>query len=157
MSAGKRQAGKQSVARTKTRKKASATKAHLERKLRGAKSDARGLRYEQTVANYFINKGWSPRHRIRKYGYEYDLYAEKSEIFSTKYLVVECKGKGRVSAKDVVRFIVKVDLVGKHLPEVMLAKPPLYAYLCYSEDVDQDAAAVAKRHKPSIKLLKIKS
>ncbi len=157
MSAGKRQTSRKSVAKTTARKKVSATKAHLERKLRGAKSDARGLRYEQAVANYFISKGWSPRYRVRKYGYEYDLYAEKSEIFSTEYLVVECKGKGRVSAKDVVHFIRKVDLVRKHLPEVMLAKPPLHAYLCYSEDVDQDAAAVAKSHKPSIKLLKVKS
>lgn len=136
-------------------KKSVTIKAQLEKRLLGAKSDATGLRYEQTVANYFIRRGWSPRSRVRKYGYEYDLYAERSETFDVDYLVVECKCKGRVSAKDVVRFINKVDAVHKHLPEILFGKPPLYAYLCYTEEVDKDASAVAKSHKPSVKLLRI--
>jgi hypothetical protein len=149
-------AGKTKPKRTPALKKSAATKAQLEKKYRGAKSDATGLRYEQTVANYFIGKGWNPRHRVSKHGYEYDLYAKKSEILSgDAYLVVECKCKGRVSAKDVVRFINKVDTVYRHLPEILLNKPPLHAYLCYSEAVDEDAAAVAKSHRPSVKLLRI--
>lgn len=136
-------------------KKLTDTKAQLKKRLLGAKSDSSGLRYEQIVSNYFIKKGWSPRNRVRKYGYEYDLYAEKSEMFETEYLVVECKCKDRVSAKDVVRFINKVDLVYRHLPEILMNKPPLYAYLCYSGEVDKDASAVAKSHKPSVRLLKI--
>ena len=138
-------------------RKSTPTKAQLEKKLRGAKSDAVGLRYEQTVANYFTHRGWSLRHRLRKYGYEYDLYGEKSVDFGldTAYLVVECKCKGRVSAKDAVRFINRVDAVYRHLPEIGLEKSPLHAYFCYSEEVDKDASAVAKRNRPSIRLLKI--
>jgi len=155
MRSGKTEAKRTSIVKKTVRKKLATTKAQLEKKLLGAKSDAIGLRYEQTVANYFTRKGWSPRNRVRKYGYEYDLYAEKSEMFGTEYLVVECKCKGKVSAKDVVRFINKVDSVYKHLPEILFNKPPLYAYLCYSEEIDKDASAVAKSHKPSVKLLKI--
>ena len=155
MKSGKTKPKRTSIVKKTVLKKSAATKAQLEKRLLGAKSDSVGLRYEQTVANYFTRKGWSPRHRVRKYGYEYDLYAEKSEMFGTEYLVVECKCKGKVSAKDVVRFINRVDAVYKHLPEILFDKPPLYAYLCYSEGVDNDAAAVAKSHKPSVKLLKI--
>ena len=53
-----------------------------------------------------------------------DLYAEKSEMLDTEYLVVECKCKGKVSAKDIVRFINKVDSLYKNLPEILF-KPPL--------------------------------
>jgi len=139
----------------KVLRKASATKAQLEKKLLGAKSDSVGLRYEQTVANYFTHKGWSPRVRVRKYGYEYDLYAEKADMVSTEYLVVECKCTGKVSAKDVVRFIKKVDVLHRHLPEIFFDKPPLYVYLCYSEEIDKDASAVAKSHRPSVIPLRI--
>jgi hypothetical protein len=155
MRSGKMKLKSKSSVKKTVPKKSVATKAQLEKKLLGAKSDAVGLRYEQAVANYFIRKGWSPRHRVRKYGYEYDLYAERSEAFDVDYLVVECKCKGKVSAKDIVRFINRVDAVYKHLPEQLFGEPPLYAYLCYSEDVDKDASALAKRNKPSIKLLKI--
>jgi len=135
--------------------KSVATQVLMEKKLRGAKADAVGLRYEQTVANYFASKGWSPRNRVSKYGYEYDLYAKKSGMLIDEYLVVECKCKGKVSAKDVVHFIKKVDVLYKNLPVIILDKPPLYAYLCYSEEVDKDASDVARSHKPSVKLLKI--
>jgi len=136
-------------------RKTGATKAQLEKKLLGAKSDSVGLRYEQTVANYFTSKGWSPRIRVRKYGYEYDLYAEKADMVGIEYLVVECKCTGKVSAKDVVRFINKVDVLYKHLPEILFDKPPLYAYLCYAEEIDKDASAVAKSHRPSVRPLRI--
>lgn len=155
MKSGKTKSQSKSKVKKTVLGKSAATKAQLAKRLLGAKSDAVGLRYEQTVANYFTRKGWSPRHRVRKYGYEYDLYAERSETFDVDYLVVECKCKGKVSAKDVVRFINKVDAIYKNLPERLFDKPPLYAYLCYSEEYDKDASAVAKRNKPSIKLLKI--
>ena len=128
----------------------------LERQARGAQADAKGLRYEQTVANYFSRQGWKLEFRQRKYGYEYDIYARREEILSgPEYLVVECKDQVRVSAKDVVSFILKVDVFYKHLPEILFTKPPIYAYLCYSGEIDKDAAAVAKTHKPSIKFKKL--
>jgi len=139
----------------KVESKAGATKAQLEKRLRGVQSDSTGLRYEQKVGNYFARKGWSTRYRIKKYGYEYDLYAEKDDMVGTDYLVVECKCKARVSAKDVLRFLRKVDAVYRHLPEWGLEKPPLHAYLCYSEEIDKDASAVARSHMPSVKLIKI--
>jgi hypothetical protein len=145
-----------SVVKKAVRKKSPTTKAQLEKSLRGAKSDAKGLRYEQHVANYFMRKGWRPRHRVHKYGYEYDLYAKRSsDLEGDEYLVVECKCAGKVSAKDVVRFSNKVDAVYKHFPTVWLEKPTLYAYLCYSESVDGDASAWAKRSETSVKLLRV--
>lgn len=136
--------------------KVSTAKEPEKKKRRGIMSNVTGLLFEQRVANYFVDKGWSPKARIRKYGYEYDLYAVKSDILSTEYLVVECKCKGRVSAKDVVRFIRKVDTLYANLPE-FIYKPPLHAYLCHTDKVDPDAEAVAKSHKPSVKLLKIEA
>lgn len=157
MKSGKTKPKRKSIVKKTMPRKSVPTKAQLEKKLRGAKSDAVGLRYEQTVANYFTRRRWSLGHRVRKYGYEYDLYGEKSMDFDldTAYLVVECKCKGRVSAKDIVRFINKVDAIYKHLPEIGFEKSPLHTYFCYSEEVDKDASAVAKRNRPSVKLLKI--
>jgi hypothetical protein len=85
------------------------------------------------------------------------LYAKKSRTLEgDTYLVVECKCTGKVSAKDIVRFINRVNAVYKHLPKIWGEKPPLYAYLCHSEAVDEDASAMAKRNeKPPIKLLRI--
>lgn len=51
----------------------------LQRQLRGAKADAQGLRYEQRIANYFAGKGWRPKVRFPKYGFEYDIYAMKTD------------------------------------------------------------------------------
>lgn len=133
----------------------------LERQARGAKADAKGLRYEQTVANHFTRLGWKNlEFRKRKYGYEYDILGKREETLTEppEYLVVECKGQGRVSAKDVVRFIKKVDVFYKHLPEIgilFITKPPIYAYICYSGERDEEAADVAKAHKPSIKFKKL--
>ena len=126
---------------------------------RGLKANITGLLFEQKVSNYFVNKGWSPKLRVTKHGFEYDLYAEKRDFIGigTEYLVVECKNKGLVSAKDVVRFMRKANVLYENLPDLLpFGKPPLHAYLCYTDKIDNDAAAVAKRNKPSIKLLKIK-
>lgn len=141
---------------TQSTKKVTRTK-RLERQARGAKADAAGLRYEQLVSNYFSRSGWKLSFRKKKYGYEYDIYGEREELLSgPEYLLVECKDKARVSAKDVVRFISKVDTFYKHLPQLLLfAKPAVHAYLCYSGSVDNDAANVAKSHKPPIKLKKM--
>jgi hypothetical protein len=149
-------ARRKSAAKEATGKKPRTTKAQLEKSLRGAKSDALGLRYEQAVANYFMGRGWRPKHRVHKYGYEYDFLARRSSYLEgDEYLVVECKCRGEVSAKDVMRFGNKVDVVYRHLPSVLFEKPTLYAYLCYSESVDGDASAWAKRSKRSVSLLKI--
>lgn len=124
---------------------------------RGLESNITGLIFEQKVANYFVDKGWSPKSRVTKHSFNYDLYAEKRDFIGlgTEYLVVECKKKGLVSAKDVVRFIRKVNVLYENLPD-LFGKPPLHAYLCYTDKVDNDAAAVAKRNEPSIELLQIK-
>ena len=124
----------------------------------GHKQDAQGLRYELRVANHFTKQGWSPQFRVIKYGYEFDLYAVKNDFLGgSEHLVVECKDKELVSAKDIVRYIKKVDIIYKNLQGLLMiySKLPLHAYLCYSGEVDEDAADVVKTHKPSIKLLKI--
>jgi len=143
--------------KTTTRGTKKVTRAErLERQAKGAKADAAGLRYEQLVFNYFSRSGWELRFRERKYGYEYDIYGKREELLSgPEYLLVECKGKGRVSAKDVVRFMTKVGTFYKHLPEGLFGRPPVHAYLCYRESIDKDAANVAKSHKPPIKLKKV--
>ena len=137
-------------------KKDTSTKS-LERQARGAKADASGLRYEQRVSNYFGRSGWKLTFRKIKHKYEYDIYGEREEdLGEREYLLIECKDKTRVSAHDVVRFINKVDIFYKRLPEFLGEKPKIYAYLCYSADIDKDAASLAKAHKPSIKLKQLK-
>lgn len=126
---------------------------------RGFESNITGLLFEQKVSNYFVDKGWSPKSRVTKHGFNYDLYAERRDFIglSAEYLVVECKKKGLVSAKDVVRFMRKVNVLYENLPDLIpFGKPPLHAYLCYTDEIDNDAAAVAKKNKPSIVLLQIK-
>jgi hypothetical protein len=122
----------------------------------GHKSDAKGLRYEQKVANYFTRKGWSPQFRVIKHGYEYDLYGIRHDALGMmeEHLVVECKDKD-VSAKEVLHFIKKVDLIYNYLPEILFSKPALHAFICHSGKVDQDGIDVLNTHKPSIKLLRI--
>ncbi len=43
---------------------------------RGFQSNITGLLFEQKVSNYFVDKGWSPKSRVNKHGFNYDLYAE---------------------------------------------------------------------------------
>lgn len=129
---------------------------HLERQARGAKADAKGLRYEQLVSNYFSRSGWKLSFRKMKHGFEYDIYGVREELLSgPEYLLVECKDKVRVSAKDIVRFIRKVDTFYKHLPEILFEKAPVHAYLCHNGAVDEDAREVAKGRKPRIEFKKL--
>ncbi len=121
----------------------------LEQRLKGHKSDAEGLRYEQSILNYFARQGWNNfEWRKKLFGYEFDLYGEISGIFSIKYLLVECKNKQKVSAADVVRFIMKVNSFYKRRPDVE-------AYFCYSEDIDRNALAASKGNNPPITFKKI--
>lgn len=129
---------------------------YLESKAKGYKSDAEGLRYELEVANYFSDLNWNIKRREKKYGYEYDIYGERGDIF-TEYLIAECKSSPKVSAKDITRFMNKVDVFDKKCSGILLIKPSIYAYLCHKKGavVDKDAASVAKTHTPSIEFKSI--
>jgi len=130
---------------------------YIEKQLGGAKSDAAGLRYEQNVLNYFSTKGWQNLQiRKKKYGYEYDIYGQYEPFMGTiKYLLAECKTGERVSAKDIVRFMAKVDVFCRHIPVGLFLKPDVQVYLCHRGIIDPDAEKVAKAHKPSIKFKKM--
>ena len=127
----------------------------MENRLKGLGPVLSGRQYEDTVADYFIKRGWKPQIRFRKYNYEYDLYDKRGDDLSGdhEYLVVECKSGDRVSAKEVLRFINKVEKMYRHLPEIGFEKPKLRAYLCYAGAIDKDAETMVKNHKnPSITL-----
>jgi len=130
------------------------TEEHLRRQIRGHAGDAKGLRFEQHVANHFSKQGWEITLRKRMAGGEIDIYGERKKLLSlTEYLLVECKDKERVSAKDVTHFVKKVQTFYKHLPEVFLSgKPPVKAILAYTGEVDKDAKKV--EYEPKIELKK---
>jgi hypothetical protein len=128
------------------------------RQIMGSKSDAQGLRYEQNTANYFRNKGWNIKERYKKYGYEYDIYGTKDTtgVGDYRYLIVECKDKARVTAKDVLHFIAKTHIFAKHIDEdIADSSIPLDPYLCYTGEIDKDATIASRSSKPHIKLLKL--
>ncbi len=74
----------------------------------------------------------------------------------TRYLVVECKDKGYVSAGDVMRFVRKVGAFYDYLRRsqlISLAPPPIKAVLAYTEGVNEDARIAARRFQPTIEFL----
>jgi hypothetical protein len=135
-------------------KKETASIQKIQQQLQSEKANNSGMRFEITVANHFQSLGWTPRLRVEMLGYEYDLFAEYKSGWQTKYLVVECKNSGLVSAKDIVHFLVKVMKLAEKLLQASYSKPELYAYLCHTGDVDEEAATVAKSHNPSVEMIK---
>ena len=128
----------------------------LQQQLHGAKTDASGLRFEQVAANFFRSKGWNPQIRVEMLDYEYDLFSEYISGFQKKYLVVECKHGRPVSAKDIVHFMTKVDKLFDSLNvPYSYSKPEIYAYLCYTSEVDTEAEFIAKRHYPPVQMVKL--
>lgn len=126
------------------------------KQLRGYASQAKGLRYEQKVTDYLSDKGWhSIKYRVHKYGKEYDIEAKKEDFLTTAYLIVECKDKERVSARDVISFNNKVKVYYDKLPQLMLSEPDFRAYLCYSGELDKEAEIFLRNHK-LIKAIKIR-
>jgi hypothetical protein len=99
----------------------------------------KGYTFEQTVMSHFTRDKWVVTQRLEKYGFEYDLYGEKDNFFSTDYLLVECKDKQRVTSGDVNRFIRKVVEFHKRMQG-----GTLMSYLCYTGEIDADAKYVAR-------------
>jgi hypothetical protein len=113
-----------------------------------------GLRFEIEVANRFREAGWNPEMQKKILGYEFDLYEERKDSWQSKYLVVECKNKKMVNADDIVHFLYKVTMVNDNIPK-SFSTPTLLAYLCYSGELDMEAATIAQKHVPPINFLKI--
>ena len=135
----------------------SAKQERIEKRLQGTQADARGVRYELRVVNYFSSKGWKPQTRLRAFGYEYDIFAQRWDFFhGSRYLVVECKNVETVTVRDVAHFIAKVDALYHGLPELENSTAQLYAYLCHSRQVSKETEIVARRHTPPIELVKIR-
>ena len=137
-------------------KKEAASIQKIQQQLQSEKANNAGMRFEIDVLNHFRSLGWNPRLRAKMLGYEYDLFAEHKDGWQHKYLVVECKNSGMVSAKDVIHFLVKVMKLAENLPQDSYSKPELYAYLCHTGDVDEEAALVAKSHRPSVEMIKFR-
>jgi len=123
------------------------------RQVQGYRSEIKGLRFEQKVASYFSKKGWNITIRKPLYGGEIDIYGEQEDLFSGKsYLLVECKDKEHVSAKDVMHFMKKVTDFHNHQPIDLLGqKPSVKAVLAYTGEIDKDAKKVAFRPKIEFK------
>jgi hypothetical protein len=125
----------------------------LQEQLQSAQANNSGLRFEVGVANYFRSQGWNPKMQVQMFGYEYDLFEEKKDYSSAKYLIVECKNKKMVTAEDIIHFIFKVSLVTDDLKSAYY-QPPVYSYLCYTGDVDAEAESVINKYIPGIHLVK---
>ena len=123
------------------------------RQVQGYMSEIKGLRFEQKVAGYFSKNGWKITLRKRMSGGEIDIYGEQEDLVRGKsYLLVECKDKERVSAKDVMHFMKKVTDFHNHLPKDLFGqKPPVKAFLAYTGEIDKDAEKVAFRPKIGFK------
>ncbi len=126
--------------------------ARLERVARGHKADAKGLRFEQTVTAFYFKKGWKIQPRYIFKGLEIDLFGKiEDSLEGASYLLVECKDKDRVTSADVMRFIRKVDVFYKALPEDFLSGgPSVTAVLAHTGVVNEDSKAVCKGHEPRI-------
>jgi Holliday junction resolvase-like predicted endonuclease len=125
-------------------------------RIKGYASQAKGLRYEQKVANYLSEKGWhNIKHRVYKYGREYDIEAKQEDFLAVAYLIVECKDKNRVSARDVISFYNRAKVYYDKLQTSMFSEPDFRAYLCYSGEIDKEAEIFLRNHK-IIKTIKIR-
>jgi len=120
----------------------------IESRIKGHMSQAKGLRYEQKVASYLSEKGWhNIKFRVHKYCYEFDIEAKTEDFLAVAYLIVECKDKDLVSARDVMRFNNKVKAYYDKLSGLMLSEPDFRAYLCYSGELDKEAEVFLRGHK----------
>ena len=139
--------------RTKAKKTSTKQSQKLVKVAKGHAADAKGLRFEQTVANYYSKQGWQLVFRKRISAGELDICGKrKKEVFEPEeHLLVECKAGERVSAKDVMKFIKKVNVYYRRLPEDLWdGKPPVRSVLAHKGNVDADAKAAAKGIKPRI-------
>jgi len=125
----------------------------MQEQLRSAKANTSGLRFELEAANYFRSQGWNPQRQAKILGYEFDLFDEQKNSWQPKYLLVECKNKGMVTAEDLIHFVYKVTLFYDNLPS-SYSKPAIFAYLCYTGEIDEETKNVVPRYMPVIKLLK---
>jgi Holliday junction resolvase len=123
------------------------------RQVQGYKSEIKGLRFEQKVVGYFSKKGWEIDSRKRMSGGEIDIYGKQTDLFrGESYLLVECKDKEHVSAKDVMHFMKKVTDFHNHLPRDPFGhKPSVKVVLAYTGEIDKDAKKVAFRPKIEFK------
>jgi hypothetical protein len=145
---------KQSVSSNKPiPKKKTAEEKRMEEQLRSAKANTSGLRFELDAANYFRTQGWNPQRQAKILGFEYDLFDEQKDSWQAKYLLVECKNKGIVTAEDLIHFVYKVTLFYDNLPN-SYSKPAIFAYMCYTGEIDEETKIVVQRYMPVIKLLK---
>jgi hypothetical protein len=126
----------------------------LHEQLLSTKANNSGLRFEIEVAKRFREAGWTPEMQKKIHGYEFDLYEERKDGWQTKYLIVESKNKKIVNAEDITHFLYKVTVVFDNIPK-SFSPPTLLAYLCYTGEIDTEAASIAQRHIPSINFLKI--
>ena len=132
------------------------TKDQLIKLARGHAADARGLRFESEVKEYFEKQGWKLAARKAFKGREFDLVGKRGggAFEDTEHLLVECKRKQHVTAGDVTEFMYKVARYYDSLPEIWGYKEPVHAYVAHTGSVNTDAMAVANRHKPPIRFKK---
>ncbi len=126
-----------------------------DRRIRGLKSDAKGLRFEQKVIGFFSNQGWRLQPRKRFQGVEFDLYGVKEDFLARSYLLVECKDTPKLSKAHAVRFMSKVRRFYESLPQDMMGtRPALTAVIAFSGIADNDSRVAANAFRPQIRLKK---
>jgi restriction endonuclease Mrr len=131
------------------------TTSMLKQQLNSTKANVSGLIFEQNVANYFREHGWNPQLRVEMLGYEFDLFEEHIVNGGQKiYLLVECKHKRMIDAKDIVHFMAKVAIFSEKF-STTYSRPQVRAYFCFTGEFDEEAAYVAKNFNPPVQMVKL--
>lgn len=128
-----------------------------DKRIKGLKSNIKGLSFEEKVNNYFSKQGWQTELRKPMLGSEYDIYGEKSELMTKKYLIVECKNKPKLTKSEFVHFASKANKFYLSLPQNYLGvRPSVTAVIAFTGTVDNDIITAAQASIPQIILKQFK-
>lgn len=117
---------------------------------RGHAADAKGLRFELEVSNYYAKQGWELEGRHKFEGFEIDLLGKKEVVGGKDCLIVECKDKANVTAAEVLRFMRKASAYRQSMPALFGLRDQLDAIIAHTGTVSKDAVEAAKTHDPPI-------
>jgi len=141
------------------RGKATAKKAveRLERQKRGYAAQAKAVRFERKVGEYVSKLGYQVSYEKPIAGNRFDVFGQKKDPLwgQKQYFIAECKTGERVTARDVLHFMNKLNQFYERLTsDLLLGKPSVKALLAYTGELDKDACGATKVFKPSIEFKK---
>ena len=123
------------VNRKSPKKSATASK----KSARGHAADAKGLRFEIEVSNYYAKEGWELEGRHKFEGFEIDILGKHEVVGGENCLIVECKDKANVTAAEVLRFMRKASAFRQAMPSLFGMRDELTAVIAHTGSVSKDA------------------